>query len=336
MLILTRSDVRAALGMPAAIEAAAAALAAYSSGDAQVPLRTHVQAPNGVSLYMPGLIKSSGALGAKIVSVFPGNQSAGLPTITALMVLQDAATGAPLAAMDASYLTALRTGAAAGVATKYLAREDAASVLLIGAGAQGRTQLAAVRAVRRVSRVVVSDASPAAAEALARELAAGDLDDGSAAAPHSLEVVPAADPNPHVPGADIIICATTSRRPVFAGALLRPGTHVNAIGAYTPEMQELDECTVRVADRFVCDARDAALKEAGDLVIPLRNGVIEPSRVDAEVGDLVLGRRPGRLTPAEITVYKGVGLAALDLAAAQAVYAAAMGLGIGTEVDILS
>lgn len=327
MLILTRSDVSAALGMPEAIEAAAGALAAFSAGDADVPLRTHIKAANGVSLYMPGLIRSTGALGAKIVSVFPGNREAGLPTITALMVLQDSATGSPLAAMDAAYLTALRTGAASGVATKFLARRDASTVLLIGAGVQGRAQLAAVQAVRSIDRIVICDLDRSAARSLADEVAVHY----SREAP---EIETATDPNPFVAQSGIIICATTSRRPVFDGALVRPGTHINGIGSYTPEMQELDEYIVQVADRFVCDARDAALKEAGDLVIPLCKGLIDDARVDSEVGDLVLGRSPGRRDNAERTIYKGVGLAALDLATAQAVYASAVASGIGVEVDL--
>ena len=331
MLILTRRDVQAALRMNDALRAAEAGLAAYSAGEADVPLRANIGTAAGVNLYMPGLLRGSGALGAKLVSIHPGNVSIGLPTVLAVMVLQDATSGAPLAVMEASYLTAVRTGAAAGVATSYLAREDAAKVLLIGGGAQGRTQVQGVRAVRKVSHLVVCDLNRATAEAAASEIAADEVPGGG-----DLSVTISDDSDAWVAWADIIICATTSRRPVFKGELVRPGTHINAIGAYTPEMQELPPEVLVRADRVVCDARAAAWQEAGDLVIPFRRGLIDSNRVDAELGDLVLGRSPGRVRPEQITIYKGVGLAALDLAAAQATYVKALELGLGSEIELLA
>jgi len=280
---------------------------------------------------MPGFLRSSSALGAKLVSVYPGNADLGLSTVLALMVLQDAATGEPLAAMEASYLTAMRTGAAGGVAIRHLARPGASKLLLIGAGAQGRTQVEATRAVRPISHVVVSDSNPAVAQAAAAEIAAQPADPNAA-----LSIVTSDAPDQWVSWADVIICATTSRTPVFDGTLVRPGTHINAIGAYTPAMQELPAAVVTRADLLVVDARDAAWSEAGDLVVPHRQGLIGEDRIDAELGEVVLGRSPGRRTDDEITIYKGVGVAALDLATAQVAYARARALGIGLEIDMLA
>jgi alanine dehydrogenase len=325
MHILTRADVRAAITMPEAIEAAAAGLAAYSGGRAEVPLRIHLHPPGGIALYMPGFLETGGALGAKIVSVFGGNQAVGLPTITAVMILQDAGTGLPLALMEAGYLTALRTGAAAGVATKYLARRDARTVAVYGAGAQSRTQLAAVAAVRDIRRVLIYDPAKEAAAAFAREVADGGFE---------VEVLADADAGPGL--ADVIVAATTSMRPVFDGRLVRPGAHINAVGSYTPAMQELDATLLERADILVADARDAALHESGDLIVPVREGRFGPERVNGEVGELVLGQLAGRTSDEQITVYKGVGLAALDLATAQAVYAQALAKGLGRVVELLN
>lgn len=326
MLILTRSEVKRAVTMSEAIEAAARGLASYSSGKARVPLRTPIEADEGVSLFMPGFLPDSEALGIKIVSVFPKNRSVGLPTITALMVLNDMHTGEPIAAMEAGYLTALRTGAAAGVATRYLARKDAANVAIFGAGVQARTQLEAVMCVRECRRVSIYDVNPEAARLFADEISRTT----------AVEINVAPDPDSIVKDADIIIAATTSYTPVFNGSLVKPGTHINGIGSYTPRMQELDENIVSRADRFVCDSAEGAWKEAGDLLIPLEKGVIGRNRVDAEVGDLVLGRSPGRQNDHEITVYKGVGLAALDLVTARLVYERAISKGIGVNVNLFS
>lgn len=325
MHILSRAEVRAAITMPEAIQAAAAGLAAFSRGQADIPLRHQLRLPGGVSLYMPGFLETSGALGAKIVSVFAANPAAGLPTVTAVLVLQDAGTGRPLALMEAGYLTALRTGAAAGVATRWLARPDVGTVAVYGAGVQARTQLEAVAAVRPFRRVLIFDPVRAAAEGLAAEVEGGGRE---------AEVLSHPDQGPG--RADLIIAATTSMTPVFDGRLVRPGTHVNAVGSYTPAMQELDPRLLERADLVVADAREEALHESGDLAVPVREGRFGPERVAGEVGDLVLGRMAGRTSDGQITVYKGVGLAALDLATAQAVYANALAKGLGRVAELLT
>ena len=335
MLLLTRSDVKRAVTMAEAIEAAEAGLAAYSAGEAKVPVRTPVNTAGGVGLFMPGLIESRGAMGIKIVSVFAGNVSRGLPTVTALMVLNDVETGEPLVAMEAAYLTALRTGAAGGVAAKHLVRRNARTAVIFGAGAQARTQLLGLAAVREIEKAYVFDTNAEAAERFSAEMATQIgvmiVPGRSGSCASDADRIAAA-----IAEADVIIAATTSKTPVFDGRLVKPGTHVTGIGSYAPDMQELDEDLVMRADLFFCDTKEGAWAEAGDLLKPLSKGIIARDRVNGELGDLVLGRRTGRTNDQQVTIYKGVGLAALDLATAKLVYDKAIKQEMGIRVDILS
>jgi ornithine cyclodeaminase/alanine dehydrogenase-like protein (mu-crystallin family) len=274
-------------------------------------------------------------MGIKIVSVFAGNVSRGLPTITALMVLNNVETGEPLVAMEAAYLTALRTGAAAGVAAKYLVRRNARTAVIFGAGAQARTQLQGLAAVRGIEKAYVFDINAEAAERFATEMAPETgvtiVPGRAGGSPADNERIAAA-----IADADAIIAATTSKTPVFDGRLIKPGTHVTGIGSYAPDMQELDENLVMRADLFFCDTKEGAWAEAGDLLKPLSKGVIGRDRVDGELGDLVLGRRTGRTNDQQVTIYKGVGLAALDLATAKLVYDRAVEQKMGIRIDMLS
>ncbi|MEW6546072.1 MAG: ornithine cyclodeaminase family protein [Bacillota bacterium] len=328
LLILTADDVRRALPMERAISACEEAYGAYSSGQALVPLRTQIPVPEfeGVSVFMPGHVSGAGATGLKVVSVYPRNPEHGLPTIMGMVVLLDASTGTPLALLEGGYLTALRTGAAAGVAARYLAPAGARVAALFGAGVQGRTQVLALAAVRPIEEVRVFDPVPGRAQALARDLA-GEL-------PAVRWVFPS-HPREAVAGAQVVLAATTSSRPVFPGDALAPGTHVTAIGAFTPSMQEIDETTILRASKLVVDSREAVLAEAGDIIIPLREGKITRDHIFAEIGEIVLGRKPGRQAADETTVYKAVGLAVLDVAAAAAAYRGARELGLGTRVRLL-
>ncbi len=326
MLVLTRSMVRSAVSMAEAIEACEQGLASYSAGQAVIPVRTPVEAELGVGLFMPGLLRDTGAMGIKIVSVFAQNPSRGLPTVTALMVLNDSQTGEPLAAMEAGYLTALRTGAAAGIATKYLARDRISCVAVFGAGVQARTQVSAVLAVRTVERITAYDIDRDAALSFADDMREE----------FGVDTCVADTPAAAVSGADVVIAATTSKTPVFDGRLISPGTHVNAIGAYTPDTRELDDYLVVHADKFVCDSKEALWAEAGDILIPFSKGLVSKQRVDAELGELVLGKKEGRTNDEQISVYKGVGIAALDLAVAQMVYARAKASNLGISVDMFS
>jgi ornithine cyclodeaminase/alanine dehydrogenase-like protein (mu-crystallin family) len=216
----------------------------------------------------------------------------------------DAANGTPLAVLDASYLTAVRTGAASGVATDVLAREDARVAAVFGAGVQGRTQLEAVAAVRSLRKAFIFDIDARAAADFAVEMG-GRL---------GLDIEPAASPKA-LRDADIVCTATTSATPVFSDADLKPGAHINAIGSYKPHVREVPGETVRRAAVFV-DERRSSLEEAGDLIIPLRQGLFGEDHIRAEIGEVLAGLKPGRTSEDEITLFKSVGNAVLDLAVA--------------------
>ena len=308
----TAEDIRRALPMREAIEAMRAAFIAFSEGRAHIPQRLSISIPEqeGITLVMPGYVPPD-ALGLKVVSVFPRNPARGLPTLSALVVMLDPETGAPAALLDGAFLTAWRTGAASGLATDLLARPDAESLALIGAGAQARTQLLAVAAVRSLRRVRVYSRTPARAQALIEEM------QGQEGIPQDIAVAPT--PEAAVAEADIVCTATNSSVPVFDGQALRPGTHINAIGSFTLEMRELDEETFRRAARVVVDSRAAALAEAGEVVWAIRQGILREADL-VELGEIAAGRRPGRERPEEITLFKSVGLAVQDLVAAQRVW----------------
>jgi len=323
--ILSRQDVRQALPMRQAIEAVKRAFAQLSTGQGDVPLRVALDVPrhNGVTLFMPGYLSSDDQMAVKIVSVFNDNPSQGLPLIHALVVVVDATTGSPAAVMDGTYLTALRTGAASGAATDLLARSNVHTAAVFGAGAQGRTQLEAVCAVRPIHQAWVYDVAPRQAAAYADEMSQR----------LSLPVHVAETPAQAVRQADVICTATTATSPVFADADVRPGTHVNAVGAYTPHMQEVPPETVLRA-RVVIDHRESSLAEAGDLLIPIEQGLMTEDHIYAELGEIAAGSKPGRASPDEITLFKSVGVAVQDVAAASAVLEAAQQLGLGAEIAL--
>ncbi len=323
--VLSREDVRRALPMREAVEAMKRAFAQLSQGEAVVPLRVPVpvERHHGVTLFMPGYLAADDRMAVKIVSVFNDNPAKGLPLIHALVVVVDAETGAPTAVMDGTYLTALRTGAASGAATDLLAREGARVAAIFGAGAQGRTQLEAVCAVRPIEAAWVYDVVPERAAAYAEEMAKR----------LGIPVHVASTPAEAVRQADVICTATTSSTPVFDDADVRPGTHINGVGAYTPQMQEVPAETVARA-KVVIDHREASLAEAGDLIIPLQQGLIAEDHIWAELGEIVAGLKPGRTDPEEITFFKSVGVAVQDVAAAAAVLEAAKQQGLGVEVPL--
>lgn len=314
--------------MAAAIDAVSAAFLQIGAGQADVPLRVQLASENGVSLFMPGYLPRSEALGAKIVSVFDGNKHRGLPTVTALLLMLDTDTGLPRAMMQADRLTAVRTGAVSGLATDLLARHDAETLAVFGAGAQARTQIEAINAVRSIREVRVVSRAGISAERLAAELR-----DGAHGMPADAEARAMKDPDAAVRDADIIVTATNSTTPVFGGAAVRAGTHVNGIGSYTPEMQEVDAALVR-RSRIIVDNREGALAEAGDLVIPRRQGVVPADYSPAELGEIVVGARPGRQSDEEITFFKSVGNAAQDLAIAQRVLARAESEDVGRIIEL--
>jgi ornithine cyclodeaminase len=327
MRILTRSDVERALSMREAIRIVERAFIELSAGTADIPLRAALPqaAHDGLTLVMPGYLRQTDALAVKIVSIHNRNPQAILPRIHALVIVIDPATGKPVTAMDGGFLTALRTGAASGLATALLARPDAGVAAIFGAGAQARTQLLAVAAVRPIKRCWVYTRHRESVEAFITEMQ-----------PHlgSVGLLAAESPSQAVCDADVICTATNSLTPVFDGHDLRPGAHVNGIGSYHRDMQEVDCATLRRASKIVVDQREAALAEAGDLIVAIERREIHASDIYAEIGQIAAGRRAGREREDEITYFKSVGNAAQDAALAHAIYNRAVKENLGVEFDL--
>jgi ornithine cyclodeaminase/alanine dehydrogenase len=324
MLILTRADLERVLDPAAVIIAVESAFSEAAAGRAPaLPRAVLPMAKGGVFVGMISALPRRQALGAKLVTVVEANRKRGLPTLHASYLLSDPETGAPLAFMEAGFLTAIRTGAASAVAAKYLARPGSRRVACFGAGVQAEFQLRCFKAALPVESVAVVGRDPTRAWAFAARMR------GALGVP--VEVTP--DRRAAVREADVVTCATTSSRPVFAGRDLRPGAHVDAIGAFRPDTREVDTETVKRA-RVVVDTYHGAWTEAGDLLIPIKAGAITRRHVRAELAEVVARRKPGRTRPDEITLFKSVGWAPEDAAAARLAYDRAMAQGIGTEVTL--
>jgi len=304
LLFIPADWVHAALEWRALVDALRDAFRVGTSA----PLRaSHPVTPAGDRLLlMPAW--DSASLGVKIVTVFPRNLAQGLASVSALYLLLDGATGHPLALIDGDALTKRRTAAASALASIYLSRPDSRRLLVVGAGGLAPYMAAAHCAVRPIEKVLVWGRTGKHIEATVARLNS----DGIAAQVCS-------DLAGGLATCDIVTCATTAREPIVLGRLVRPGTHVDLVGAFTAEMRESDDELVRRAEVFV-DTYAGALKEAGDLVQPMNNGTIDREQVRAELADLVAGRHPGRRSAEEITVFKSVGTALEDLCAARLVY----------------
>jgi len=320
LLYLSAADLRRALPMRAAIDAMRDAFGQLSRGDVTLPtrLRLDARAEHGAALIMPCHSSAEKMFSLKMVTVFDDNPQRGLPLVQATVLLTDGATGTPLAVVDGASLTAIRTGAASGLATDLLARADAATAAVIGTGVQARTQLEAICCVRPIRLAWVYSRNAESAERFAAEMSQQ----------LGLTVKRAGSPSAAIQDADIVCTATGSTTPVFEDRDLPPGAHVNAIGSYRPDMIEIPSATVRRA-RVVVDHRAAALEEAGDLLAPYREGLIAESHFSTELGDLVLGRSAGRTSAADITLFKSVGVAIQDLCAARRALENARRLGVG-------
>ncbi len=306
MLLLSEDEMRGLLKMEEVMEAVEKALAALERGRAELPQRVRVRIRElGDILSMSGYVEDFQLYTSKLISIYPGNPERGLPTVSAALLAFNASTGQPIALMSAGHLTAMRTGAICGVATKYLAREDARILAVIGCGTQARTQVQAVSKARKLEAVRVYCRSRQRAERFAEEMER--LTGVPVAAASSAEEA--------VRAADIISTATTSSEPVLKRQWIKDGAHINAIGSYTPDARELDTETV-VDSKIVVDKLEAALEEAGDILIPIREGKLSPDKIYAELGEIIVGRKPGRASENEITLFKTVGIAVQDTAAA--------------------
>jgi ornithine cyclodeaminase len=306
---LDADAIRGAVPIGDLLDAVEAAYRDVTAGRDRSPLRTHVELDGGSLLLMPGVRRGGSGASVKLVTVMPGNAARGLPTIQAIVVWFDAETGRPLALLDGAAVTAMRTGAASGVATRLLARPDAEVLAMIGAGGQAEWQIRAVLAVRPIRRVIVHARHPERARAFASAMADAT----------GLPVEAAASAEEAVRAADVVCCATTSSQPVFDASWLRPGTHVNGIGAFQLGMVELPPELFARAALTAVDAHAAAMAEAGDVVAAIEAGLLAEADL-VEIGS-VDPDWAGTRDPGAITAFKSVGLAIQDVAAAELIAA---------------
>lgn len=323
-LIIPQSEVPTLLPMAECIDAMAEALASLSRGDAVLPLRSMVWMPDrsGLLGLMPAYLGTPTSLGLKVISYLPANHGTERDSHQGAVLLFDTATGNLLAVIDASSITAIRTAAVSGLATRLLARENAGDLAILGSGVQAESHLDAMRAVRPLRRVRVWSIHPAAARSFAERMSprAG------------VAIEPVATAQAAVAGADIICTTTASPTPVLEGSWIAPGAHVNAVGACFAANRELDTAAV-VRSRVIVDRRESALAEAGDLLIPMKEGAIDATHIAGELGDVLLRRVEGRRATSEVTLFKSLGIAVEDLAAAHLIHARARAQGRGIAVD---
>jgi ornithine cyclodeaminase len=318
VLVISYADVQRLLPMPACIDVMAEALRTTNRGDVVLPLRSVVWMPDrtGAVGLMPGYLGSPASLGLKVVSIFPGNHGTRYDSHQGVVMLFDLQHGTPTAIIDGSSITAIRTAAVSGVATRALARDDAGDLAILGSGVQATTHLAAMRAVRPLRRIRVWSRNRAHAQSFA------DANPG-------IEVMETAQSA--VAGADVICTTTSTREPILEGAWLRPGAHINAVGSCFASVRELDSAAV-ARSRLVVDRRESTLNESGDFLIPRSEGLIGDDHIIGELGDLLLERFTGRRSPDEVTLFKSLGIAIEDLAAAHYIYEQALATGIGVSV----
>lgn len=325
VLVVSRAEVRRLLPMAVCIDLVAEALAALGRGEALNPLRwaMHVPQVRGLVGLMPGYLGTPETLGLKAVAVFPGNHGTEYDSHQGFVLLFDTAHGSPLALVEASEITAIRTAAATGVATRLLAREDAGDLAILGSGVQARTHLEAMLLVRDIRRVRVYSPNAERRQAFARD------ESGR----HGVTIESVESARAAVDGADLICTTTSAREPVLQGEWLASGAHVNAVGSSIASTRELDTRAISRSRLFV-DRIESTVNEAGDYLFPLNEQAIDRQHIVGEIGDILLGTLEGRRTPEEITLFKSLGLAVEDLAAAHHVFVTATKQGLGTRVEL--
>jgi len=308
--LLSSADIKRLISMEEAINAVELAFASYSNGESQVPQR-YVSGIRGADMdlfFKPAYNEILGRLVIKILTQKKVRAHQGIPSILGVVLLLDMNTGAILSMIDGTYLTALRTGAASGVATRLLARENAETVAVFGCGAQGKTQLEAICSVRPVKHALLYDINTDAAQKFKTALE------------EKLNISIQVENNlQKLKQADIICTATNSEMPLFNRNNISAGVHINAIGSYKPNMQEIDPLIIK-SSAFYADSRESVLKESGDLIKPIHDHIISTDFVKAEIGDLINNKVTGRQTDDEITIFKSVGLGVQDLFVANAIY----------------
>ena len=324
-LVLTEADVRRVLPMADLIHAMERALVEFSAGRVQQPLRSVLQVGPTHAFFgvMPAFMPASGALGTKLVTVFGTNAALGLPSHLATILMLDSATGQLLAVMDGRYITEARTAAVSAVSTKLLARPDAGTLALIGSGVQARSHLEALGHVRPLREVRVWSPRPESRRAFIRDMQPGTR----------VRIAEAASAREAVAGADLVVLATASHQPVVERDWIAGGTHICAVGACRPDQREMESRLVQTGRVFV-DSRTAALSEAGDLVIPIKEGGITADHIAGELGALAAGQVRGRSSDDEVTIFKSLGLAVEDVAAGDLVLTRAKAQGLGRPLIV--
>lgn len=326
MLLLSKDDIQKFYTLKDCIEAVSDAFKLFSAGKVDVPLRTQIKKQNGQDTFlcMPAFCEEYEASCVKVLNMFPNNIDQGLASINAQVLNIDAKTGIVDTVMDGSYVTQLRTGAASGVAFKYLAKKNCHKGALIGAGGQAETQLEAMLAVRDLAEVMVSDLDYQRAQQFAEKM--------SQKLPNT-QIIAAKSADEAVKDADLIISVTTSKKPVYDADNIKPGATVSGVGSYQPEMQETPSELLAKADKIYFDSQDAVLAEAGDLLKPLAEKVITEENFTGDIGKVISNELPGRANDQEIIFFKTVGIAAQDLTTAKSIHDKAVAEGFGTYWD---
>jgi alanine dehydrogenase len=325
VLLLSRSDLEQVLTMPEMISALEGAFKDLAQGKTMKIPRSSMSLPQegGWIGIMPAYLPTENAFATKLVTLYNGNLDKGLPAIMATVVLNDPKTGAVLSIMDGGLITAMRTGGLGGLAAKFLSRTDSHVAGIFGAGVQARTQLKALMEVRKIDRAFVYDTVTNRVKKFCEEM--------SNVLQIPVEV--AETPSSVVKNSDIITTVTPSGKPVFDGKEIRPGTHVNAFGNYKPVERELDTETV-VRSKVFVDLQEAALEEAGDLLLPIKEGKFSRDQIRGSLGEVILGSKAGRTSDEDITLFKSVGLGIQDCAAASLAYKNAIKSGVGKHFEL--
>jgi len=324
VLFVDQAEVARLLPMAECMDAMEDVLSTLARGEALLPLRSILWLPEKVGGFglMPAALLPQKVVGVKAITFFPGNEGTELDTHQGAVLLFEAERGQLLAVMDATSITAIRTAAASGVATRRLARKDAGDLAILGSGTQARTHLEAMAIARKLRRVRVASKEFGRAKAFAQR------ESGK----HGIEVEPVASAREAIEGADLVCTTTSSREPVVRAEWLSPGVHINAVGSSVPFARELDTATV-VKSRFYVDRRESALNEAGDFLIPKKEGAIGDDHIAGEIGEVLIGKAPGRRSESEITVYKSLGIAVEDVASARSIYEKAKASGEGRWLE---
>ena len=331
ILVLKESDISSIITMSDIISADKEALSIYSNQQSNIPLRTNIDVPefNGQCLFMNGYAAPAKALGVKIVSVYPDNINKNLTSVPATMVLVNAETGIVNALIDGTYLTRLRTGAISGLATEILSRKDSKIFALFGTGGQAITQLEAVLTVRKIELVKVYDLFYDRAEDFAKR-----MNELYSKKFNGVKIIAVKNSDEAVEDADIITTVTTSKKPVFNAEKVKKNAHINGVGSYTPDMCEIPEEILVKANKIYVDTKDGAINESGDLIQPIKKGLIKVEKINGELGEVINGKIKGRENDEEMTFFETTGSAVLDLVAAQKIYELAKKNNIGQVIDL--